>query len=49
MNELYLGVYLMVVLNQFHATIFIIPHFSNGKVSVETSRSLGNEISDFRE
>ena len=26
-NELDLGVFLVVVLNRFHATIFIIPHF----------------------
>ena len=26
-NEIYLGVILIVVLNEFHATLFIIPHF----------------------
>ena len=48
-DELDLGLFLDIVLNRFHAKIFIIPHFYNGKLRVESSGSLGNEISAFRE
>ena len=37
--------FLVIVLNQYHAIIFIILHFSSGKVRVKSSGSLGNEIS----
>ena len=46
-DELDLGVFLVAVLNRFHATIFIIPHLYNAKVWAESSGSLGNEISAF--
>ena len=48
-DELDFKIFVIIVLNRFHITIFIIPHFYYGKVRFESSGSLGNEISAFRE
>ena len=45
-DELDFKIFLVIVLNQFHATIFIIPHIYYVRVRFKSSGSLGNEISD---